>query len=445
MDRRQQICSELLRVDKVDPSKDQVIAKHSLMAANPFRFMRGAASLFYADIKSGLLTLPTPLEIPSLQTCIMGDCHISNFGFFSEEGSHGDSIIFAPNDFDDACIGNACWDLLRYLLSLHLTVDYCQKIHSGELESEENLVVEDLIVAMEHHLQDAQQGFLNEYVDTCQELISNPKARRKVVSKFPKDHILRRHAQKARKRAAGGKHFSSKSALAKLITGYEVKPAFDFSSSKIKMLNSQLKAEIIQVFRPYVDDEILDVAERMGAGTGSINMQRYYLLVGPVDYVGEQDLGLCHIVEVKQQRVAAPVQHFEDFNPVNQLTPAHLTLVCQQRMQRRPDLVLDEIIWSENHWLVRSRHHAKVGIKPEHIGLANKPENVGLVTYAKTSGRALALAHCRGDRRSTRFEQKVVDLLPRYFKELGDRARDYAVQTHEDCQILKELIELDRN
>ncbi|WP_420933035.1 DUF2252 family protein [Alteromonas sp. A081] len=40
---------------------------------------------------------------------------MSNFGFLTEKGSHGDTVIFTSNDFDDACVGRAHWDIIRLL------------------------------------------------------------------------------------------------------------------------------------------------------------------------------------------------------------------------------------------------------------------------------------------------------------------------------------------
>ncbi|WP_462163094.1 DUF2252 family protein [Pseudoalteromonas xiamenensis] len=117
MERSTWLKARLQFVDGKAP--DQSIAKHLKMATSPFYFFRGSASVFYADIHSNHLSLPNELlSIPL--TTIMGDCHVSNFGFISEEGAHGETLIFAPNDFDDACIGHAAWDLLRYLVSLPL-------------------------------------------------------------------------------------------------------------------------------------------------------------------------------------------------------------------------------------------------------------------------------------------------------------------------------------
>lgn len=440
MSRRSIIQRELQRVDGISPTEKDPLLKHRTMAQNPFRFMRGAASLFYADLKSGVLPVPDSLLANGLNTSIVGDCHVSNFGFLSEEGSHGDSVIFAPNDFDDACIGNAIWDIYRFLLSLNLTQLYCQGIISGDYESEVVDPDNMPLAVTDNQTLKASQSFLESYLCTCEAFINEEHSAQSIIAEFPKRHVLHTLEKKANKRAAGGKQFTKKSALAKATERTDSHIRFKVIEDKFKPVSAGLKKEIIDKFGPYVDDTILDVTERLGAGTGSINMHRYYLLVGPDDYQGEVDLSLCHIVEIKKQRVAAPIMHFEDISPINRLNPAHLTVVCQQRMQRRPDLVLDEREWRNAHWLVRSRHHSKVGVKPEQIGMANDKTEIGLNDYAVTCAKALALAHCRGDRRSTRFERAILQRLPNEKQTVIDHIAQYTVQTQQDWQLLTEML-----
>lgn len=446
------IAASLHRVDKVNPNAGAVMTKHQMMAREPFRFMRGSAPLFYEDLRADRLSLPEALQHHSLNTHIVGDCHLSNFGFFSEEGSHTDSVIFAPNDFDDACLGNAVWDILRFLISLHLCAEACQGMVNGEVESEflteryadelQGLTLGEVVhAASGEDVIAAQHGFLKAYLKKCRDVVADVSVRQQVITEFDKGSVLRKFYAKALKRTPGGEKFQEKSALARLIVNAEQMPVFDFSSEKLEPVSESLANEILSVFRPYVDDHILDIAQRVGAGTGSVNMRRYYLLVGPGDYQGIADLPLCHLVEVKQQRVAAPAQVFPDIDPVNQLNPAHLTVVCQQRMQRNPDLVLDEVEWQGAHWLVRSRHHAKVGIKPEHIAIADIDSPVRLLEYSKTCGEALALAHSRGDRRSVRFEQSVTERMPEHIESLIEAADMYAQQTAEDCMILRTMLQ----
>jgi hypothetical protein len=199
-----------------------------------------------------------------------------------------------------------------------------------------------------------------------------------------------------------------------------------------------------RAFRPYVYDEILDIVRRIGAGTGSVDLERFHLLVGPADFSCPADLPLCHVVEIKQQRPAAALFRFPRISPVNLLKPAHLTIDCQRRMQRSPDLVLDEAIWEGEHWLVRSRHHARVGIDPEDIALAERKPGKRLAQYAAACGEALALAHARGDRRSTRFEESMSVHLKAGAGALIAAARSYAQQVRDDWRLLREMLHASR-
>ncbi|REL35030.1 DUF2252 family protein [Thalassotalea euphylliae] len=435
MDRSTFISQCLQQTDNALPHEG--IEKHQKMATSPFVFFRGSAPLFYADIQAGNLTLPKELSLLPL-TNIMGDCHASNFGFLTEEGAHGDTVIFSPNDFDDACIGHASWDLARFITSLFLTQSHCQGIKAGEISAEKDYSTKPVIAIEDCHR--AANSFLTSYLDTCQQCIDSPQQRNQALAEFTEQHLLHKHWLKAQSRAANGDTFYSKSALAKAVDLTDDGICFANLPEKFAKLDEGDYQALHQQFRPYVDDHIHDIVARLNAGTGSVNMGRYYLLVGPKTSPQSQ-LSLCHIVEVKQQRKAAPLAYSDDLSPVNQLNAAHLTVNCQRRMQRNPDLVLDEVEWQGHHWLVRSRHHAKVGIKPEHIGLGKKATSKqGFVQYAQACGQALALAHCRGDRRSTLFEQAVVNTLPDVISSLISACQHYAEQVQADTKALKVML-----
>ena len=141
-----QIQQEFKRTDSVAPGIDPLLPKHQKMAQNPFRFLRGSSGLFYADIKNSVLKLPDLLTTDIPLTTVIGDCHLSNFGFFTEEGSSGDRVIFAPNDFDDACVGHAVWDWSRFAISILLAADYCQGVKEQRYANEAALALEALDV-----------------------------------------------------------------------------------------------------------------------------------------------------------------------------------------------------------------------------------------------------------------------------------------------------------
>lgn len=417
----------LFNVDDVKPG--QGLAKHQKMALSPFVFLRGSAPLFYADLKHGHLPTPKLAQRMPLTT-IMGDCHISNFGFLTEEGSHGDQVIFSPNDFDDACIGHAIWDLMRFCVSLMLTVDHCQGISSGRYRFTDTTI--DKPVVTEASLIDAIDEFFGAYLTVCQQALSDAQHLQDAITDIDHSSKLHKLWQKARERAAGGEAFLTKSALAKSVTLQDGVLGFAHKPDKFSRLSHTQYDTLNRAFAPYMDDKVLDIVTRLNAGTGSVNMQRYYFLVGPQHPIQEKHLVDCHIVEVKQQRIAAPLFYFDDLSVVNQLNPAHLTARCQRRMQRKPDLLLDEVAWQGEHFLIRSRHHARVGIDPIDIACGNKALKGGFARYAAYCGEALALAHCRGDRRTTRFETAAVSTIPFIKNELVDACYQYADQVVND-------------
>jgi hypothetical protein len=436
-DRSKFLSKEISRIDGVLPNSS--LAKHQKMCTSPFLFFRGSAQLFYADLASEQLVLPDSFTDVPLTT-IMGDCHTSNFGFLTEYGSHSNHVIFCPNDFDDACIGHAGWDLLRFCTSLMLCADHCRGLQAGLYISAAELlrkpVVSDTLV------KEAINVFLLAYLSTCERGIQNNNHFAMAVSSVKSNAMLRKRYIKALQRSTGAESFGSKSELAKSIDIESDGPIFKVNPDKFIVVSPKLKKQLIEVFSPYMDDAVLDVVERVNAGTGSVNMQRYYFLVGPKYFQGKVDMPLCHIVEVKQQREAASIHYFSDLSPVNRLNPAHLTVVCQQRMQRAPDLVLDEVEYKGKHWLVRSRHHARIGFDPEDIAVGNGNVNKqGFVSYAKLCGKALALAHCRGDRRSTRFETAVSIALSSSSDEMLNVATKYASVVKNDFAHFKKLNE----
>jgi len=79
------------------------------MAASPFGFFRGAASLMAADLASASDT--------GLETQICGDAHVRNLGAYAAPNGR---LVFGINDFDETVRGPFEWDLKRLATSLVL-------------------------------------------------------------------------------------------------------------------------------------------------------------------------------------------------------------------------------------------------------------------------------------------------------------------------------------
>ena len=87
---------------------ERLALKYQRIAADPLAFFRGTPNLFYEDWQS-----PSSHPTPNVWLC--GDLHLENFGSY-----RGDNrcTYFDFNDFDEACLGPAAWDLARLLTSI---------------------------------------------------------------------------------------------------------------------------------------------------------------------------------------------------------------------------------------------------------------------------------------------------------------------------------------
>lgn len=407
--------------------------KHKKMRHSPFVFYRGTAQVFYADLAANNLLMPKVFERVPL-TCVMGDCHTSNFGFFTTDGSHSENVVFAINDFDDACIGHAYWDVLRYLVSLHLAFDFGNGLKQGIYASDKDYSEKTLIDSSQ--LTRAQVEFLSGYMQVLETCLCEETDVSSYLStsftNFESTPVLKKRYKKARELALGGEFFRTRSSLAKAVDLDSCPLRFKSGKEKFSRENVNF-TELKQHFSPYFYDHIIDAVRRMNSGTGSVNVQRYYLLLERTGSSSAPDADTCHIVEVKQQRKAAPLFYFDKLHHQNLLNPAHLTVKCQQNMQGERDDCLDDAIYQGEHYLLRSRHHAKVGIDPQHIvfGKKNALQN-GFAAYARACGEVLAKAHCRGSKQSLAFFENMLFALQESQQEMLEIAQSYSSQVRED-------------
>ena len=85
---------------------DLVPLRFARMLTDPFSFYRGSAALMAADLADG------PSSGVEVMCC--GDAHLSNFGLYA---SPQRTLIFDLNDFDEASIAPAEWDVKRLVTS----------------------------------------------------------------------------------------------------------------------------------------------------------------------------------------------------------------------------------------------------------------------------------------------------------------------------------------
>jgi uncharacterized protein (DUF2252 family) len=85
---------------------DLVPLRFARMLADPFSFYRGAAALMAADLAGG--------PSSGIEVMCAGDAHLSNFGIYAAPHR---KLVFDLNDFDEAAVAPAEWDIKRLVTS----------------------------------------------------------------------------------------------------------------------------------------------------------------------------------------------------------------------------------------------------------------------------------------------------------------------------------------
>src|ERR1035437_2676496 len=95
-----------------DPERLEI--KYRKMRSSTFAFLRGTCHLFYDRLPQSAVVRNAPL------VWVCGDLHLENFGSYK-----GDNrlVYFDINDFDEAALAPASWDLVRMLTSLWVGAD----------------------------------------------------------------------------------------------------------------------------------------------------------------------------------------------------------------------------------------------------------------------------------------------------------------------------------
>ncbi|MFI5492491.1 DUF2252 domain-containing protein [Actinoplanes sp. NPDC051859] len=102
--------------------------KFRKMAATPFAFYRGSASLFYADMTGGYAD-DRYLDEQTSRVWIHGDLHAENFGTYMNSSGQ---LVFNVNDFDEAYVGPFIWDLKRFCASVAL-IGYSKALSDDDI------------------------------------------------------------------------------------------------------------------------------------------------------------------------------------------------------------------------------------------------------------------------------------------------------------------------
>jgi uncharacterized protein (DUF2252 family) len=222
---------------------DRLTLKYHEMRADAFAFLRGTSHLFYQDWPADSSLNDAP------PAWICGDLHLENFGSFK-----GDNRLtyFDINDFDEAVLAPATWDLARFITSV-LVGTKTLDVNQSEAIALCHCFLDNYITA----LQDGKARWVER--DTAKGMIKN------LLSDLKKRE--RQQFLDSRTEIKDDKR----------ILKLDGKRALSINESDRKKVLKFMKTFAAYQSKPKFF-KVLDVARRI-AGVGSLGIERYIILV----------------------------------------------------------------------------------------------------------------------------------------------------------------------
>jgi len=281
------------RIHKANAGRDpeRLAMKYAVMRTAPFVFLRGTCHLFYDRLPKGGIFKSAPL----VWSC--GDLHLENFGSYK-----GDNRLayFDLNDFDEAAMAPATWELSRLLVSILVAAPELGLTHADAI-----LLAQDFIEAYSAALITGKARWVER--ETSSGLVG---ALLEQVRQRSRVSFLNKRTQKKGRQ----RRFR--------IDGKKILPATDAQRHKVHtaidtFCSSQAHPEFYKV---------IDVARRV-AGTGSLGVERYAILV---EGKGSPDQN--YVLDLKQALSSSIATHLGHLQP-QWRHQAERVVTIQRRMQ----------------------------------------------------------------------------------------------------------------
>ena len=285
--------------------------KYQRMHGNPFAFLRGTCHLFYERLSAAKLFKASPL------VWICGDLHLENFGSYK---GNNRLAYFDLNDFDEAALAPASWELVRMLTSL-LVAGESLSISPSEARTLCSVFLDNyassLALGKAFWIEsETAQGVIRE-------LLEGLRDRQRI--KFIAAHTVMKGKSRVLK-LDGKKALAVSDAQRVAVTGFMARFA-----------KTQSQPEFFKV---------IDVARRI-AGTGSLGVKRYVILVN-----GKGAPGGHYLLDLKESLASSVAPHFAALQP-KWRSQARRIVEVQRRLQAVSVALLQPVRFEGNAYVLR--------------------------------------------------------------------------------------------
>ena len=257
-----------IRSNNAGRDLERLSMKYAKMAQSPFIFLRGACHLFYDALPDSPLFRDAPLA------WCCGDLHFENVGSYK-----GDNrlVYFDINDYDEAALAPATWDIVRLLTSIQCGAEALKATHAETLAVSQSCL-EASRCALIHGKplwveRETSSGLVNALLTTLQ-------GRERAY------FLDKRTIRKGHRRSL-------------ILDGIKALPASDSQKKTVTAFMDQYASTqpVPKFF------QVLDIGRRI-AGTGSLGVERFVVLV---EGKGSPDGN--YLLDLKEAKPSALLPH----------------------------------------------------------------------------------------------------------------------------------------
>ena len=377
---------------------ERLSIKYQRMNGNPFAFLRGTCHLFYEHLSEAALFKASPL------VWISGDLHLENFGSYK-----GDNRLayFDLNDFDEAALAPASWELARFLASLLVgaqTLSISPSEASALCPVFLDSYASSLALGKAFWIEsETAQGVIRELLEDLQD-------RRRV--KFIAAQTVRKGKSRVLK-LDGKKALAVSDAQRGAVTAF-----------MDRFARTQSQPDFFKV---------IDVARRI-AGTGSLGLRRYVILVN-----GKGAPGGHYLLDLKESLPSCVAPHFAALQP-KWRSQARRIVEVQRRLQAVSVALLHPVRFEGNACVLRELQPAE-----DRITLDGTPRTMSeLKGVIGAMGQMVAWAQLRSaGRDGSAIADDLIDfgLRKKWKKNLLVAAQACAVQVRKDSATFDKAFE----
>jgi len=286
--------------------------KYKAMSLNIFGFYRGTCHLFYEDLSAADALPPSPL------TWICGDLHIENFGSFKGD-DHQE--YFDLNDFDEALLAPAAWEIVRMVTSIFIAFESLGLTKDGADKT--------------------AKAFLNSYAATLKKgkaISIDPRTADGIVRTFLSAVEKRKQKELLKKRTR-----EKKGKLSLLLDNDR---HFEIDKALKKELSDFVIRAIKDTAYGAYDFKAGDCIFRL-AGTGSVGVKRYLFLLKSLNTKNK------YLLLDMKQAFASSLQPYVKIKQPNWGSEAERVNLVQQRMQNVSPALLHATVFKEEPYLLK--------------------------------------------------------------------------------------------